>query len=56
MTANFIVIYSVLWIQILSDPDSFGIWIRIFIQSYKMKGKAEFNRQLSFFFVGNYIF
>ena len=36
------------------------MWIRIRIQRYKitdkMKGKAEFNQQKSFFFAGNYIF
>ena len=37
-----------IWIQIQSDPDSFGfIW-------YKMKGKAKFNQH--FFFAGSYIF
>ena len=53
-----------------SDPDSVGsgfIWvrgsgfrIRIQIQRFgitdKMKGKAEFNRQKSYFFAGNYSF
>ena len=34
-----------------------GPWIRIRIQRYKMKGKAEFSQKKMFFFVvGNYIF
>ena len=39
------------WISIHLDP-----WIRIRIQLYKLKGKAEFNQQMCVFFVGNYIF
>ena len=41
---------TVMWIRIRfrSDPH-LGLWNRIRIQGYKMKGKAEFNQHMGFF-------
>ena len=48
-------VISVMWIRIGRIRIHLGPWIRIRIQRYKMKGKAEFN-QLKVFFSQEIIF
>ena len=50
-------ISAVMWIRIRSDPHSIAAFrMRITIQGYKIKGKAEFNQQIFEFFLLEIIF